>query len=43
MIAAILAIVLILAVICGLLYETRHDPDRELRRKINEWEKGEWL
>ena len=40
MIAAILAIVLILAVIGGLLYDTRHDPDRDLRRKIHEWEKG---
>lgn len=43
MIASILAGILILAVIGGLLYETLHDPDRELRRKIHEWEKGEWL
>ena len=43
MIALILATVLILAVIGGLLYDSKHDPDREMRRKIHEWEKGEWL
>ena len=43
MIAAILDVVLILAVLGGLLYNSKHDPDRDLRRKIHEWEKGEWL